>query len=106
MLSYKVVAGGNYVIDKQYYSWLAGEDDVLDVLGLDSLEIAIKSWTCGAGVWSVPCSRVGVVARYIPNILDEDHVLNISLRLPFSVKVINNISHSVLQIVLSVVGRV
>ena len=78
--SYKVVAGGNYVIDKQYYSWLAGEDDVLDVLGLDSLEIAIKSWTCGAGVWSVPCSRVGVVARYIPNILDEDHVLNISLR--------------------------
>ena len=71
--------GGNFAIDKEFFKILGQHDEVMDTLGFDNLELAIKAWTCGGRVEIVPCSHVGRVEKII-EAMSETMVLNISMR--------------------------
>jgi len=71
--------GGNFAIDKEFFKILGQHDEVMDTLGFDNLELAIKAWTCGGRVEIVPCSHIGRVEKSI-EAMSETMILNISMR--------------------------
>ncbi|ESN93650.1 hypothetical protein HELRODRAFT_121397, partial [Helobdella robusta] len=60
-------------IDRNYFFHLGAFDPGMFIWGGENVEISIRSWTCGASILIIPCSRVGHLFReFLPYSFPKD----------------------------------
>merc|ERR1712185_570583 len=57
------MAGGVFAMTSSWFFASGGYDPGLEVWGVENVEMALRIWTCGGGLYTLPCSRVGHVFR-------------------------------------------
>nr|XP_056713984.1 polypeptide N-acetylgalactosaminyltransferase 15 [Euleptes europaea] len=77
------IPGAVVAVDRRYFQNTGGYDSEMIFLGVENLELSIKTWLCGGSVEILPCSHVGHVYQAgIPyNFQDEDAIVRNKIRI-------------------------
>lgn len=59
-----LMAGGIFAITSKWFFGSGAYDEWLDTWGVENVEMALRMWTCGEGLYTLPCSRVAHAFRH------------------------------------------
>ena len=66
LLATPAMRGDVFAVDAHYFSTVGSYDDGMDAGGGHNLELSLRAWMCGGGLYVVPCSRVAIHSAYKP----------------------------------------
>ncbi|XP_069816531.1 polypeptide N-acetylgalactosaminyltransferase 15 [Dendropsophus ebraccatus] len=58
-----VIPGCVIAVDRHYFQNIGAFDTLMNISGVENIELSIRVWLCGGSVEIVPCSRVGYLLK-------------------------------------------
>ncbi|XP_056375894.1 polypeptide N-acetylgalactosaminyltransferase 15 isoform X2 [Hyla sarda] len=77
-----IIPGCVIAVDRHYFQNIGAFDTLMNVSGVENIELSIRVWLCGGSVEIVPCSRVGYLLKnQTHNAMQNETMLRSKIRI-------------------------